>query len=60
MNSEPNNPASSPGRRRVIEFSSSPPRDRSEAGRGASETLPAFEDETNILGRDIEEEDEVS
>ena len=55
---EPSNPASSPGRRRIIEFSSSPPRDRSEANR--SENLPAFEDETNILGRDVEEEDEVS
>lgn len=54
---EPNNPASSPGRRRVIEFSSSPPRERSEVGQ--AENLPAFEDETNILGRDVEEEDEV-
>ena len=54
---EPSNPPSSPGRRRIIEFSSSPPRDRSEVGQ--SDNLPAFEDETNILGRDVEDEDEV-
>ena len=51
----PSNPTSSPGRRRVIEFSSSPPRDRSEV----NENLPNFEDETNLLGREEEEVDEV-
>ena len=54
---EPSNTPSSPGRRRIIEFSSSPPRDRSEVGQ--SDNLPTFEDETNILGRDVDEEDEV-
>ena len=54
------NTPSSPGRRRIIEFSSSPPRDRSEAGTPRQPNLPTFEDESNILGRDVEEEEEVS
>ena len=56
---DPSNPPSSPGRRRVIEFSSSPPRERSEVSRPpGDDNLPAFEDETEHLARDQELEDE--
>jgi len=53
--SDPSNTPSSPGRRRVIEFSSSPPRGNTSE---RVENFPQFEDETNLLGNEAPEEDE--